>query len=197
MSPIGKLPVNITIGNSTYRDEIHIYPEVNGVLLSWKTCKGLHILPLRYSEPLESPSTKAVMTQPASTPSHTHPITSDDITSEFPSVFNEKVKPMDGEQFHIALMEEAKPFCIKTPRAIHFAYRDKLKAELETLQDQGIITPVMYPTEWCAPIVTPKKESESTRMCVDLLHLNQYVKRERYPTTTPAQAISRYHGREC
>ena len=31
MSPIGKLPVKITIGNSTYRDEIHIYPEVNGI----------------------------------------------------------------------------------------------------------------------------------------------------------------------
>ena len=26
-------------------------------------------------------------------------------------------------------------------------------------------------------------------MCVDLSHLNPYVKRERYPTTTPAQAI--------
>ena len=98
---------------------------------------------------------------------------------------------MDGEQFHIALTEEAKPFCIKTPRAIPFAYRDKLKAELETLQDQGIITPVTYPTEWCAPIiVTPKKESESIRMCVDLSPLNRYVKRERYPTTTPAQAIA-------
>ena len=40
MSPIGKLPVDITIRNSTYRDEIHIYPEVNGVLLSWKPARG-------------------------------------------------------------------------------------------------------------------------------------------------------------
>ena len=174
MSLIGKSPVNITIGNSIYRDDIHVYTEVNGILLSWKTCKGLHILPLRYPEPIESPSTKAVMMQPAPTPSHAHPITSDDIIAEFPSVFNEQVKPMDGEQFHITLTEEAKPFCIKTPRAVPFAYRYKLKAELETLQDQGIITPVMYPTEWCAPIVvTPKKESDSIRMCVDLSHLNR------------------------
>ena len=98
---------------------------------------------------------------------------------------------MEGEQFHIALTEEAKPFCVKTPRAVPFAYRDKLKAELETLQEQGIITPVTYPTEWCAPIVvTPKKESDSIRMCVDLSHLNRYVKRERYHSATPAQAVA-------
>ena len=98
---------------------------------------------------------------------------------------------MDGEQFQIVLTEEAKPFCIKTTRAIPFAYRDKLKAELETLQDQKIITPVTYPTEWCTPIVvTPKKESKSIRMCVDLSHLNRYMKCKWYLSTTPAQAIA-------
>jgi hypothetical protein len=72
-----------------------------------------------------------------------------------------------------------------------FAYREKLKAELEVLQEQGIITPVTYPTEWCAPIVvTPKKESDSIRMCVDLTHLNHHMKRERYHSSTPAQAVA-------
>ena len=156
---------------------------MTGTLLSWKACKGLSILPLCYPQPLESPSTNAVTTTTPS--SHTNLIT------EFPSVFDNQVKAMDGEQFHIALTDEAKPFCVKTPRAVPFAYRDKLKAELETLQEQGIITPVTYPTEWCAPIVvTPKKESDSIRMCVDLTHLNRYVKRERYHSATPAQAVA-------
>jgi len=60
---------------------------------------------------------------------------------------------MEGEIFHIELTEEAKPFCVKTPRAIPNAYRERLKAELETLQAQGIITPVTHPTEWYAPII--------------------------------------------
>ena len=44
---------------------------------------------------------------------------------------------MDGKEFHITLTEGAKPFCIKTPRTVLFAYRDKLKAELEILETQG------------------------------------------------------------
>ena len=81
---------------------------------------------------------------------------------------------MDGEKFHITLTEGAKPFCIKTPRTVLFAYRDKLKAELQILETQAIITPVTYPTEWCTPfVVTPNKDSDNIRMCVDLSHLNK------------------------
>ena len=64
---------------------------------------------------------------------------------------------MDSEQFHIFFLEEAKPFCVCTPKSIPFAYRDKLQAKLQLLQDQNIIAP--EPTAWCTSIVvTPKKE---------------------------------------
>ena len=117
MTPIGQLPVTITLGTVTYRDTLHIYLAVKGVLLL--------------------------------------------------------------------------SFCIKTPRTVPFAYRDKLKAELEILETQGIIAPIIYPTEWCAPIVaTPKKDSDNIQMCVDLSHLNKYVKRECYQSPTPSQAVA-------
>lgn len=98
---------------------------------------------------------------------------------------------MEGEKFHISLTENAKPFCVHAPRVIPFAYRDKLQAELELLLQQGIIAPVTEPTEWCAPIVvTPKKGTDNIRMCVDLSHLNKYVRRERYQSAPPAQAVA-------
>ena len=98
---------------------------------------------------------------------------------------------MQGEQFHISLMDDAKPFCVNTPRSIPFAYRDKLQTELDILERQQIIAPVTTPTEWCAPIVvTPKKNTDRIRMCVDLSHLNRYVRRERYQSSTPAQAVT-------
>ena len=113
-----------------------------------------------------------------------------DVRTDFPTVFDGLIKTMEGEKFHIALTDDALPFCVKAPRAIPFAYRDKLKAELELLQ-QGIIAPVTEPTEWCAPIVVaPKKGSDKIRMCVDLSRLNKFVKRERYQSTTPAQAVA-------
>ena len=85
--------------------------------------------------------------------------------------------------------------CITSPRSIPFAYRDKLAAELNLLQQQYIIAPVTTPTDWCAPIVvTPKKNSDSIRMCVDLSHLNRFVRRERYQSLSPAEAVADMAG---
>ena len=85
-------------------------------------------------------------------------------------------------------------------RCSHFAYTplgqsplpmDKLKEELDLLQGQGVIVLVTVPTEWCAPIVvTPKKNSDKIRLCIDLSHLNRYVRRERYQSAPPAQAVA-------
>ena len=106
-------------------------------------------------------------------------------------MFDGQIRTMTGEEFHISLTDKAKPFCVNTPRSIPFMYRDKLKAELELLQRQNIVTPITEATEWCAPIVvTPKKNSDNIRMCVDLSHLNRYVRRERYQSPTPAEAIA-------
>ena len=91
MYPIGKLPVKITVGNSTYQVDLHIYLEVNGILLSWKACKGLNILPLCYSQPLNAPSTRAVT---YSTPSSQ--AKSDDLIAEFPSVSMTRSRPWKG-----------------------------------------------------------------------------------------------------
>ena len=114
-----------------------------------------------------------------------------EITRAFPTVFDGQVRTMEGEEFHISLTTDAKPFCINTPRSIPLAYRDKLKAELDLLLSQEVIAPVMEATAWCAPIiVTPKKNTDRICMCVDLSHLNKYVIRERYQSLTPAQAVA-------
>ncbi len=98
---------------------------------------------------------------------------------------------MPGEKFHISLTDDARPFCVTTPRTIPFAYRDKLKQEVDLLVNQGIITPITESTEWCAPIVVaPKKDSDRIRMCVHLSKLNKFVRRERYPSIPPAEAVA-------
>ena len=181
MHPIGKLPVTVSLGTQVHTAEFHIYPEVSGTLLSWEAAKELRILPPHYPDPPKPPTLRLAASE----------VTSQDVRTDFPTVFDGLIKTMGGEKFHIALTDDAQPFCVKAPRTIPFAYRDKLKAELELLQEQGIITPVTEPTEWCAPIVVaPKKGSDKIRMCVDLSRLNRFVKRERYQSTTPAQAVA-------
>ena len=96
---------------------------------------------------------------------------------------------MAGEDFHICLTDDARPFCVNTPKSILYAYCDKLKAELDHLQSQNIIMPVTEATDWCILIViAPKKNSDQIHMYVDLPHLNLYIKRDRYQSPSPAEA---------
>ena len=152
MKPVGKLPVTLTLGARTYTDDFHIYQNATGTLLSWKAAKSLSILPQYYPHPQPTP------TPHLATTTTDQPVPTFDIRREFPTVINGQVKTMEGEKFHIALADDAKPSCVNTPPAVPFAFCDKLKAELDLLLEQVIIAPVAEPTEWCAPIVvTPKK----------------------------------------
>ena len=53
MSPIRKLPVTVSLNTAQLQcvDEFHIYPQVNGALLSWKAARGLKILSESYPHP--------------------------------------------------------------------------------------------------------------------------------------------------
>ena len=98
---------------------------------------------------------------------------------------------MPGEEFHIELEENAKQFCLTAPRAIPYPYRDKVKQTLDKMVKDGVIKPVTEPTEWCAPIVVaPEKGSTEIRLCVGLSKLSKFVKRERYQSPTPHEAVA-------
>ena len=183
------MAVTLCQGNQEYLEDVHVYPNVCGTLISWKACKALQILPPHYPQPIPSPTVHMATLSPLHTTS-TILLTAQHITSEYPTLFDGQIRSMQGEQFHISLLDSFKPFCVNTPRAIPFAYCDKLKAELYLLEQQ-IIAPITTATEWCAPIVvTPNKNTDRIRMCVDLSHLNCYVHRECYQSCTPAQAVA-------
>ena len=134
--------------------------------MSWKTAKGLKILPEQYPDPvvithttIQSAAPKAVNVSVISTNAGIP--TESEMINSYPTVFDGQISIMQGEEFHISVAANAQPFCVHTPWTIPFAYCDKLKAELDLLQSQKIITPVTQATTWCAPIVvTPKKNSD-------------------------------------
>ena len=185
IKPMGKLPIIIKLGSHNYTDTFHIFPNVTITLLLWKAARGLTILTKNYLNPAPTTTLRLAATtisQPSS------PL---DVQHEFPTVFDGQIKTMESKKFRIILTEDAQLFCVDAPRTVQFAFRDKLKAELELLQEQGIIAPVTEPTNWCFPIVvTPKKDSEKIRICVDFTRLNKFAKREKYQSATPAQAVA-------
>ena len=182
---IGQLPVSITLGETTVEDTIHVFPSIpGGLLVSWKTAQDLQILPESYPAQIRGICKDD--------------ITEEDLINEFPTVFDGQIRTMDGEKFCIKLTDNAKPFCVNTPRFVPYAYRDKLKEEISMLEAQGVIEAVTEPTEWCAPIVVaPKKDSDDVRLCVDFSKLNKYVLREYYRSCSPAEAVANISDQQC
>ena len=109
----------------------------------------------------------------------------------FAEVFdvNRPLREMFGGPMEIVLNDDAQPYAVTAARSIPFAWRDKAKEQLEKLLQDGIISEVTHPTEWCHPlVVVPKKPTEGSnedttdaRICVDLTMLNKHVRRGAHP----------------
>ena len=71
---------------------------------------------------------------------------------------------------------------------------DKVKQELQNLQDTDIIMHVEHPTEWCAPIVVVPKANGRVRLCIDLTWLNDSVLRERHQLPSVDYTLAQMAG---
>ena len=54
----------------------------------------------------------------------------------------------------------------------------------------GVISQIKEPIEWRAGMVPVQKNNGSVRLCVDLTHLNQSVKRERHQLPAVEQVLA-------
>ena len=102
-----------------------------------------------------------------------------DFKAEFPALFSGLGKLKT--ECHITLRPDAIPFCLYNPRKIPHPLIAKVKSQIETMLQQGVISPVTAPTEWCGGIAPVLKPNGSVRICVDLAHLNKAVQREIHP----------------
>ena len=67
------------------------------------------------------------------------------------------------------------------PRQVTYALRSKVEAELDRLEQEGIIKPVQF-AEWAAPIVPVVKKDGSIRICGDYkVTINKAAKVDSYP----------------
>ncbi|KAJ8333989.1 hypothetical protein SKAU_G00413080 [Synaphobranchus kaupii] len=68
------------------------------------------------------------------------------------------------------------------------------KAELQRMEEHGVIERVMLPTDWCAPMVPVMKATGKVRICVGLNKLNDNIKRERYMLPTTEEILAKFTG---
>ena len=103
----------------------------------------------------------------------------DEVKSTYPNLFKGLGK-LDGE-FSIKLKPDSTPLALTTPRRVAIPLLNKVKAELERMENLGVISKVDVPTEWCAGMVVVPKPDGNIRICVDLTKLNENVLHETYP----------------
>ena len=65
----------------------------------------------------------------------------------------------------------------RSARKLPAAMKQKVKAELDFMESQGVISKMTEPTEWCSNMVcAKKKDGNSIRLCIDPLFLNKALK---------------------
>lgn len=72
--------------------------------------------------------------------------------------------------------------------------RKQVAAEIEKLEQQGIIEKVDGPTPWISPLVVIPKKNGEIRLCVDMRMPNKAIQRERHPTPTVDDLINSLNG---
>ncbi|GBN61794.1 Transposon Ty3-G Gag-Pol polyprotein [Araneus ventricosus] len=106
-------------------------------------------------------------------------ISAADPKAKFPELFK-RLGVMKG-CYSIKLKPGATPFAITSTRRVPIPLLKQTKAELGRMVEEKVITPVLKPTEWSAPVVIVPKSDGSVKICVDLVELNNNVMRELHP----------------
>ena len=116
------------------------------------------------------------------------------LVNKYPEVFNDKIGKMKNVQIKLHIDKDVKPI-VQQCRRVPLPLRGKVEAELERLEDAGVIEKVEGPTEWVSPIVIqPKRETEEIRICTDMREANKAIKRTRHTIPTIEEIRHRLNG---
>lgn len=169
----GKFMATLQYGDVKLNEEVYVMKHQKCSLLSRKACHRLGLI-TRVNE-VHTQSTE----------------NGPNFREEFPPLFTGLGKVKDRYTYRITLQENPKPVCLYTPRKIPHPLLPKVKAEIEKMVKQGVISPVKTPTEWCSGLVCVPKPSGSTRICVDLTALNKSVQREIHPMASVDDSLAK------
>ena len=101
---------------------------------------------------------------------------------QFTQVFDNTLGCLPGE-VHFEVDNTVEP-TILPPRKLPHAIRTKVKAELDNMVKQGVITPVQEPSRWVSQLVVAEKSNKDLRLCIDPRPLNKALKRAHYQMPT-------------
>ena len=108
--------------------------------------------------------------------------TTHDLLNNFPNVFDGELGKIPGNKVELSLLD-CTPV-IRPARTIPEALKPRVLAELNRLENQGVIKKVDAPTDWVSQMSVAEKKSGSLRICIDPRPLNLALKREHFRLPT-------------
>ena len=102
--------------------------------------------------------------------------TADELVRRYPEVFAKNLGTLPCT-VHLRVDENVEP-SVTPSRQIPTALREKFKADLDRLENLGVLTKIDEPTAWVSSVVIATKKSGALRICIDPRPLNQALKRE-------------------
>ena len=114
------------------------------------------------------------------------------VLQEYSHLFQHDLGNLEGE-VDIYLQENSVPV-VHAPRRVPHALRDRLKAELDAMQETGVIAKVTRPTDWVNSLVVVEKPNGKLRICLDPKDLNRAIKRPHYAMPTLEDALAKISG---
>ncbi|XP_013404718.1 uncharacterized protein K02A2.6 [Lingula anatina] len=121
------------------------------------------------------------------------PNVGEELMNKYENLFSEGYGKIKEFKAHIRVKEDASPVFCKA-RPVPYALKPAIEAELNRLEQSGIIEKVDH-SEWAAPIVVVPKSDGSVRICGDYkVTVNQAVSQEQYPLPTAKDLFSTLAG---
>ncbi|KAJ8046317.1 hypothetical protein HOLleu_04951 [Holothuria leucospilota] len=120
-----------------------------------------------------------------------------DLTTRYPDQFDTIGNFKMEATLH--LKEDAQP-SIDPPLEYSIHIKDKLKAELNKMEDQGVIRKVTNHTDWCNSLSVVFKKDDTPQICLDPRRFNDNLKRCPHKTPTleelnPAFSSAKYFSK--
>jgi len=116
-----------------------------------------------------------------------------ELFKQYEDTFEEELGGLNEKPVKLVMKDDAQPVQ-NAPRRIPFAQHDRVKAELDRMEGQGIISKVDGPTDWISSMVVVEKLSGDLRICLDPRNLNQYLKSDQFKIPTVEEMTVRIAG---
>ena len=91
---------------------------------------------------------------------------------------------LKGDSVKTVLKDNAQPLSISAARHMPIPIMPKVKAELECMEQGGVTSSNLDPTERCTTMAPIIKKARDVRICVDLKHLNESIVRPKFVIPT-------------